>query len=95
MRRLTQLYPEFSGQVELLVVDMDLGETAGELTRFREQQGYAFGLATTDARTLAAFNYVGRSSKFGVDRNGIITYRAGYGEGSDAEWRTLFQRLAR
>ncbi len=72
---------------------MDLGGTAAELTRFREQQGYPFGLATTDARTLAAFNYVGRSSKFGVDRNGIITYRAGYGDGSDAEWRALFQRL--
>ena len=73
---------------------MDLGETAGELTHFREQQGYPFGLATTDARTLAAFNYVGRSSKFGVDSKGIIIYRAGYGDGTDAEWRGLFQRLA-
>lgn len=95
MRRLTELYPEFSSHVALLVVDMDLGESVQELRRFREQQGYPFQLATTDAATLVAFNYVGRSSKFGVDRTGVIVYRADYGQGSDGEWRALFKQLAR
>lgn len=94
MRRLTDLYPEFSREVELLAVDMDLGESVQDLKRFRERQGYPFQLATTDAATLIAYHYVGQSSKFGVDRSGVIAYRAGYGQGNDDEWRALFRRLA-
>jgi hypothetical protein len=95
LRRLSSIHPQYADKVQLLVVDMDLGEELDYLSRFAQEQRYPFPLSVTDARTLQNFNYVGRSSKFGVDRSGVIVYRAGYGEGSEAEWHGLFEQLAK
>ncbi len=44
--------------------------------------------------TIQAFRALTRSTKFGIDRNGLIVYRQGYGLDSEQTWRDLFQDLA-
>lgn len=67
-----------------------LEEVVGELGKADWQwpAGQALGTMTRDYRIIIS------SIKVAFDSRGVIIYRGGFGEGSDDDWRQVFQNLA-
>lgn len=93
MRRLKEIYPEYADRVGVLAVSYDpsatLEDIEAELGKAGWQwpAGQALGTMTRDYRVIIS------SIKVAFDSRGVIIYRGGFGEGSDDEWRQVFQNL--
>lgn len=89
-----ELYPQYQDAVAFYSVSVDPSETIEELQAYRQQQGYPWPVATAGPRMLADLNVRVQSTKLAFGRDGVITYRDGYGKGNDERWRQVFEELA-
>ena len=87
MRTLKDIYPEYAGKAEILVIGIDPLEDRRDLDQFRQEQGYPFPVFDTNAELVKALDVRIRSTKFAVDENGVILRREGYGGVSVDDWR--------
>jgi hypothetical protein len=88
-----EIYPEYADAVAFYAVGVDPTETIEELEAYRQKQGYPWPMATAGQRMLASLNVRVQSTKIAFGRDGVITYRDGYGKGSDETWRRVFEEL--
>ena len=93
MRRLKQDYPEFADSVDLYAIGQDLTEGIGRLEDHRAKEELPFPVAVVDNNALRSLEIIRQSTKVAVDHNGVITYRAGLGEG-EGDWPKVFADLA-
>ena len=77
----------------ILVVGVDPAEGPEVLRADRDRNGYPFVFAPAHPEVAAAFRVVSRSTKIAVNKEGVITYRGGYGVGSVKLWQGIFQEL--
>ena len=91
------LYPEYAQQVDFYAIStFNKGaESLENLEKYRERQGHPWPVATTTRQALADLNVTIQSTKIAVDSRGVITYRAGFGQGDPQTWRQVFDDLAR
>ena len=75
-------------------VGFDPSETIDELESYRISNNFVYQAAVGVDRIIPNFNVRAQSTKVAMDGSGIITYRAGKGGGSDADWRKVFADLA-
>lgn len=94
MRRLKDVYPEYADSVAFYTVSVDPTESIQELEAYRQQQAYPWPMATAGRGMLADLNVRVQSTKIAFDRNGVIVYRAGYGQGDVEEWARVMKQLA-
>ena len=94
MRRLKDIYPEYSDRVAFLAVSTYSLDDAERIRSYKESQGYTWTMALLDPDMLRAYNIVSQASKVAVDGNGVIAFRAGYGSESEETWRRIFESLA-
>jgi hypothetical protein len=80
--------------VNFLAIGIDPTEGPDVLRTYHAQQGYLWPAAIGNRQIIEAYNVISTSIKFGMDRNGVVRYRRGYGVGSDQSWRDLLQMLA-
>jgi hypothetical protein len=83
---LQALYPNYEDDVLLLGIDTDAFEKADYLARWAESRGFYWPLTTLDRDVLVAYNVRTQSTKIGIDRNGVIVLREGYGTNSAGTW---------
>lgn len=94
MRRLKEIYPAYADRVGVLAVSYDPSATPEEVVAelgaadWQWPAGQAVGTMTRDYRIIIS------SIKVAFDSRGVIIYRGGFGEGSDDDWRQVFQNLA-
>ena len=94
MRRLSQEYPEYRHQIEVLAVSIDPSEPLSELRGVAQREGYPFPVAVANADMAARYQVVIRSTKILVDADGIMVKRWGYGVQPSEGWVGLFGSLA-
>ena len=94
LRRMKDIYPEFSDKVDFYMVGQDLTETLEEMEQYRVQQGYSWPAAQPPRSMLIDLKVLQQSTKVAIDAQGTITYRDGYRKGSDSTWRKVLQELA-
>lgn len=94
MRTLDPIVAEYVSQVDFYLVAFN--ESAATLEAYVAENGYANMTATQPvASMLRDLKIVSQSSMLGMDAGGVITFRKGYGGGSDADTlRDEFERLA-
>jgi hypothetical protein len=51
-------------------------------------------MVPTDLEMIKEYGVRVQATKFGIDRDGIIVYKRGYGTGSEADWTRVLERLA-
>ena len=90
---MTEVYPGYADEVAFYAVGEDPTEDLERLERFRIGQGHPWPVAESDPSIIRSFRVLERSTKIAVDAQGIITYRAGYGRGSDDKWHEAFRGL--
>ena len=93
MRTLNELTPDYEDQVEIVIVSIDLTEPEERITSFLEDNSYVWEPAIANRDILADYRVVSRSTKIGVDRDGVIAYRGGYGRISREAWQTVLSDL--
>ncbi|MBI3979193.1 MAG: hypothetical protein HY331_13500 [Chloroflexi bacterium] len=76
-----------------MAVGVDPSETAEVLKRQSQANRYPWQVAVGTPAMLKEFNVVSTSIKYAVNRQGVITYQAGYGAGDEAAWRKMFEEL--
>ena len=87
------VYPEFADDVAVYAVGQDPTETVAMMEQYRVQQGYPWPVAETPPKTLQDLRVLQQSTKLAFDSQGIVTYRAGHGDGDPAIWKKVFQDL--
>ncbi len=94
MRRIKEIYPDYADQVTLYAVSYDTFQDLAELQEHREKQGWDWPVAHPVGTMVRDYRIVISSTKLAFDSRGVITYRAGFGEGTDDDFRKVFQNLA-
>ena len=92
---MTDLYPEFTNDVDLYAVNYDLSESIESVNRFARDRGYTFPVAQPPNRDMAAdYGVTYQSTKVAFGGDGVIVYRDGFGKGNADKWRQVFQDLS-
>lgn len=87
------IYPAYRNRVGFIGVGVDPTESPSLLKQTADSRGYPWSIAAGTSPMLRRFQVVQTSIKFAVNREGIITFQAGYGVGDDATWRGVFEGL--
>ncbi len=82
------------GDVAVIAVGTDPSETAEIIGAYREAQGYEYPMAVAHPDILRSYQVTSQSTKVGVDRNGVIQVRAGFGTKNQGWWLDVFSTLA-
>ena len=85
---------DYNDRVNLYAVSYDSFQDLGQVEEFGQNQGWLWPVAYPVGTMLRDYRIVISSTKVAFDSRGIITYRAGFGEGSDDEFRKVLQNLA-
>jgi hypothetical protein len=93
-RLLKEVQPQYAGRVNFLAVGIDGAESADVLRAYREAQGYPWPVALAGRETLERYSVTSTSIKYGIDRNGLVAFHAGYGVNDAARWERWFEELA-
>ena len=88
-----EIWPDYADRVGFYAIGVDPTEDIGELEAYRGKQGYPWPVAQPGVGMLADFNVTTQSTKVVFDAAGVITYRAGYGQGDPETWRRVFEEL--
>ncbi|MCZ6615126.1 MAG: hypothetical protein O7F09_01690 [Chloroflexi bacterium] len=75
-------------------IGIDPFESLEEIETFRESHGYPWPMTNAESDFFRDYNILVRATKVGVDTNGVIIWREGYGTTSSNEWHQVFQDLA-
>ena len=75
-------------------MDTDPTESADYIARWGESRGFFWPLATFDREVLVDYNVRTQSTKVGIDTNGVIVLREGYGTQSSGEWQRWLDMLS-
>ena len=94
LRRLKNIYPEFSQEVAFYAVAADPFEDVAALEKQRQREGYPWLVAEPVDAMLREMEVLVQSTKIAIDSRGVIIYRDGYGQGGEDVWRQAFQKLA-
>jgi peroxiredoxin len=93
LRSMKNIYPRFAEKVGFVAIGVDPTESADLLKQTAESRGYPWLIAPGTTPVLTKFGVIQTSTKFAIDREGIVVYEAEYGVGDDATWQKVFERL--
>jgi len=91
---LKEIHPEFADDVAFYLIGADPNERLEKLVAYRDENNYPWPIAFPGIGTLRKLWVVSQATKIALNKEGIITYRDGYGRGSDQTWRGVFEDLA-
>ena len=94
MRRLTDLYPDVADKVDIYAVSIDVTATLEEHDDFSEQLSLTFPIVYTGAMMVPDFDVRRQATKIAFDANGIIIFRANYGEAKSVDYENLLSEMA-
>jgi hypothetical protein len=91
---LQDIYPDYADKVNLYAVSYDTYQDMSVLNEHAQEVGWTWPVAYPLGTMLQDYHVVIHATKIAFDSNGVITYRAGPGEGTDEEFHEVFQKLA-
>jgi hypothetical protein len=95
LQRIKEFYPEYADRVGFYAVSYD---TTQKLKDIQDPEwvkaGWPWPVAEPVGTMVRDLRIVISSTKIAFDSRGVITYRAGFGEGTDEIFRKVFQILA-
>ena len=80
--------------MEFLAVSTDPFDDEAALRRYRERNGYPWMMAPADLEMIKEYGVRVQATKFGIDGDGVIVHKRGYGTGSEADWIEVLEQLA-
>lgn len=93
LQLMKDVYPEFADEVDLYVIGATPVDSLENLEELRLERGYIWPMADAEGSLLRDLNVAIRSTKIAFNADGIITYRATYGQADQDTWREVFAEL--
>ena len=87
-----KIQPQFAAETAFVAVNIGHGNLE-DLRAFAQDEGYPWLVGSADREILQAFDVKVQSTKIAIDVDGVIIYRAGFGEGTNEEWVSVFEEL--
>ena len=94
MQRLKTIYPQYAEDVDFYAVGVFPGDDIAPFVEFAKNRGYPWPVAIPEGELLESLYVTIQSTKIAINRDGLITHRAGMGKGSPEIWREVFSDLA-
>jgi hypothetical protein len=95
LQRIKEFYPEYANRLSFYAVSYDTTQKLKDVENPEwEKAGWLWPVAEPVGTMVRDLRVVISSTKIAFDSRGIITYRAGFGEGTDETFRREFQKLA-
>ena len=88
------IQPKFAGKVAFVGVDIGYNTDFAGVVAFAEEQNYPWPVGQANINMLTEFGVNVQSTKIAIDAEGIIVYRAGYGEGTSEELTNVFETMS-
>ena len=88
------IVPGYADKVAFFAVSYDTFQDMAKLTEHAQEQGWPWPVAYPVGSLLRDLGVGIYSTKIAFDSRGVITYTAGPGEGTDEDFRRVFQNLA-
>ena len=88
-----EVFPKYSEDILFYAVNIDPSEGIESISEYAEEQGYSWELAQSNKKMLSDLNVLQQSTKLAFDKDGVLRYRAGFGEGSIDCWGKVFENL--
>ena len=88
-----EVFPKYSEDILFYAVNIDPSEDIDSISEYGKEQGYSWELAQSNNEMLSDLNVLQQSTKLAFDKDGVIRYRAGFGEGSIDCWGKVFENL--
>ncbi len=76
----------------VIAIGQDRFETEDFLRQFYTDNGYSWPMAALHQEVVDAYEVEVRSTKYGIDRNGVIALKAVYGQSVD-DWKAWFDQV--
>jgi hypothetical protein len=94
MRWLSGIHPDYADKVAVYLVSYDTFQDVVKEEEHIRQQGWTWPVAHPVGTMLRDYWIVIASTKVAFDSRGVVTYRAGFGEGTKEDLRRVVQELA-
>ena len=88
------IQPRFASEVAFFAVDVGNWQDLKELHAFGQEQDYPWSVGQAGRETLKTLDVIVQSTKIAINADGVIVYRAGYGEGTSKDWTSVFEMLS-
>ena len=79
--------------MEFIAVNIDHSLDLAKLHAFSTERNYPWAVGQADIKMLRAFGITVQSTKIAINTDGVIVYRAGYGEGTSQEWASVLGNM--
>ena len=89
-----EIYPAFSEEINFYAIGQSQFENLEKLEEYSRKEDYPWPVAEIDPKILKKLRGLQQSTKIGLDHQGVITYRSGYGDGDPKTWQQVFADLA-
>ena len=89
-----EIWTNDSSKISFYAINVDPTDTFIRLKDFEERQDYPWEIAQPGEGMLASLHITSQSTKIAIAADGVITYRDGYGKGTDDTWRKVFKELS-
>ena len=76
-----------------MAIGTDSFEGESYLRQYKERNGFPWPIAAVDSDVIESYEVVVRSTKFGIDRNGVIVLKGLYGTQPFEEWERWLKQL--
>ena len=87
------IQPKFEDKVVFLAVDIGYNANFEDVLAFAEERNYPWPVGQANIKMLTEFDVNVQSTKIAIDADGLIVYRAGYGQGTSEEWMRVFDTM--
>ena len=88
------IYPQYAEDVDFYAVGVFPGDDVAPFVEFAEERGYPWPVAIPEGELLESLYVTIQSTKIAINRDGLITHRAGMGKGSPKIWHEVFSDLS-
>ena len=76
-----------------VAVGFDTTESLAKLAAYRESSGLPWTVASAPREVAVQYAVRVQSTKFGIDRDGVVVWASGYGTSDTGVWEERFQQL--
>ena len=94
MRWLSGIHPDYADKVAVYLVSYDTFQDVVKEEEHLREQGVTLPVAFPLGTMLRDYRIVITSTKIAFDSRGVVTYRAGFGEGTKEDLLRVVQELA-
>ena len=79
--------------MKVIAIGTDPSESADKVRSYRDAEGLSYRIAVASTDIVRTYNITSQSSKVGIDRNGVIQVRSGFGTKNEGWWLDVFSTL--